>query len=330
MVIETICVEISWRRGPRGRSPIEGGRALQAKPVSVHSFANGICFALSRGMNQPCEPTECPRPTSIGGSRTSMQNPTPRVDTGGDDGGLSAFLGARRRLFGIAYRMLQTAAEAEDVVQEVWIRWQSTDRSAIRDPAAFLATTTTRLAINVIQSARSRRETSIEVSLPEPVDAGADPELHAEQSEALKSAVLVLLKTLSPAERPRMFFGKRSTTRIVRSRTFSDSKRPKPARFSRRVRRSCPRGRAPGARVSFRPDRPRLGGNARPGGTGRVDVRATRCRASSWPTLRRCRSVMRDRRCASGRFRRRRPLAQRLDGRTSPALLNLIPLGMRF
>ena len=75
------------------------------------------------------------------------------------DDALSAFISVRSRLFGIAYRIVRSAAEAEDVVQDVWIRWQTADRSVVRDAPAFLATTTTRLAINVIQSARSRRET---------------------------------------------------------------------------------------------------------------------------------------------------------------------------
>jgi RNA polymerase sigma-70 factor (ECF subfamily) len=72
------------------------------------------------------------------------------------DDALSAFESARPRLFGIAYRMLGSAAEAEDVVQDTWTRWQSTDRRVVRDPQAFLATTTTRLAINVLQSAHVR------------------------------------------------------------------------------------------------------------------------------------------------------------------------------
>ena len=101
------------------------------------------------------------------------------------DDGLSAFMSVRPRLFGIAYRMLGSAAEAEDIVQDVWVRWQTADRSLVRDAAAFLATTTTRLAINVMQSARSRRETYVGPWLPEPVDTSADPGLGAERGEAL-------------------------------------------------------------------------------------------------------------------------------------------------
>ncbi len=117
------------------------------------------------------------------------------------DGGLSAFLCARPRLFGIAYRMLGSAAEAEDIVQDVWVRWQTTDRSAVRNPLAFLVTATTRLAINVLQSARARRETYVGPWLPEPVDTSVDPGLGAERGEALNLAVLLLLEKLSPTER---------------------------------------------------------------------------------------------------------------------------------
>jgi RNA polymerase sigma-70 factor (ECF subfamily) len=121
--------------------------------------------------------------------------------TGTHDDGLSAFLSVRPRLFGIAYRMLGSAAEAEDIVQDVWVRWQTADRSLVRDAAAFLATTATRLAINVMRSARSRRETYVGPWLPEPVDTSADPGLGAERGEALELGVLVLLKKLSPTER---------------------------------------------------------------------------------------------------------------------------------
>jgi DNA-directed RNA polymerase specialized sigma24 family protein len=81
---------------------------------------------------------------------------------------LAVFTSVRPRLFGIAYRMLSSVSEPEDLVQEVWLRWQLCDRAAVVNPGAFLATTTTRLAINALQSARVRRETYIGPWLPEP------------------------------------------------------------------------------------------------------------------------------------------------------------------
>jgi RNA polymerase sigma factor (sigma-70 family) len=117
------------------------------------------------------------------------------------DDGLSAFLSVRPRLFGIAYRMLGSAAAAEDVVQDVWVRWQTADRSLVRDAAAFLATTATRLAINVMQSAHSRRETFVGPWMPEPVDTRADPGSSAESGEALARGILLLLERLTPTER---------------------------------------------------------------------------------------------------------------------------------
>jgi len=124
-----------------------------------------------------------------------------RVETGEPDDGLAAFASVRSRLFGIAYRMLGSAAEAEDIVQDVWLLWQATNRSVVVNPPAFLATTTTRLCINVAQSAHARHETYIGTWLPEPEDASADPGLHAERGEALRHAVRVLLEKLSPTER---------------------------------------------------------------------------------------------------------------------------------
>jgi RNA polymerase sigma-70 factor (ECF subfamily) len=118
-----------------------------------------------------------------------------------NDDGLSAFLRARPRLFGIAYRMLGSMAEAEDIVQDVWVRWQTTDRSPVRNPLAFLVTATTRLAINVLQSARARRETHVGPRLPDPVDNSIDPGAGAERAEALNCAVRLLLEKLLPTER---------------------------------------------------------------------------------------------------------------------------------
>src|ERR1700757_2156417 len=141
--------------------------------------------------------------TAMAEEPTPQAPPSPslELETGNNDDGLAAFAPVRPRLFGIAYRMLGTAAEAEDIVQDVWLRWDSTDRNVDRDATAFLVTTTVRLAISHAQSARSRRETYIGPWLPEPVDTAADPTLGAERGEALELAVLILLEKLSPKER---------------------------------------------------------------------------------------------------------------------------------
>ena len=129
--------------------------------------------------------------------------PSVRLDAQNSDpdDGVSVFISVRSRLFGIAYRMLGNAAEAEDIVQEVWLRWQSTNRSVVENAAAFLATTTTRLCINLAQSARTRRETCIETWLSEPVDDSCDPARSVEREQELKLAAVMLLEKLSPAER---------------------------------------------------------------------------------------------------------------------------------
>ncbi|MDX3853166.1 RNA polymerase sigma-70 factor [Streptomyces sp. AK02-01A] len=111
------------------------------------------------------------------------------------------FIAARPQLFGIAYRVLGSTVEAEDIVQEAWLRWQNTNRADIQEPAAFLATVTARLAINLAQSARMRRESYTGPWLPEPVDTSVDPQLGAERAEALDLAVLFLLEKLNPVER---------------------------------------------------------------------------------------------------------------------------------
>ncbi|MFF6998211.1 RNA polymerase sigma-70 factor [Streptomyces sp. NPDC008313] len=122
-------------------------------------------------------------------------------DTGSLEEATGDFVAARPQLFGIAYRVLGSAVEAEDVLQEAWLRWQNADRTGVREPAAFLATITTRLAINVAQSARVRREAYVGPWLPEPVDTSVDPQVGAERAEAVELAVLLLLEKLNPVER---------------------------------------------------------------------------------------------------------------------------------
>jgi RNA polymerase sigma-70 factor (ECF subfamily) len=114
---------------------------------------------------------------------------------------MADFESVRPRLFGIAYRVLGGVADAEDVVQDVWIRWQGTDQARVRDQVAFLVTITTRVALNVATSARARREVSVGRWAPETGLASDDPALGAERNEALEVAVLLLLERLSPIER---------------------------------------------------------------------------------------------------------------------------------
>lgn len=124
-----------------------------------------------------------------------------RNDPADLDAAVEVFAAQRRRLFGIAYRMLGTVADAEDIVQDTWIRWQNADRSQVQEPAAFLATITTRLSINVLQSSHTTRETYIGPWLPEPVNTDDDPALGAERAEALQFAILLTLEKLTPTER---------------------------------------------------------------------------------------------------------------------------------
>ncbi|MFC8349941.1 sigma-70 family RNA polymerase sigma factor [Streptomyces sp. NPDC057280] len=113
----------------------------------------------------------------------------------------SVFGRIRPGLLKIANRILRDPGEAEDVIQEAWLRWQGTDRTVVADPGALLRTTTVRLAINVLQSARRRRESSATPWLPESTDTGTTPEALAERQDSVEHAVLLLLQTLTPNQR---------------------------------------------------------------------------------------------------------------------------------
>ncbi|WP_205323639.1 RNA polymerase sigma factor SigJ [Glycomyces sp. YM15] len=117
---------------------------------------------------------------------------------------LHRFEASRPRLEAIAYRLLGSAGEAEDAVQEVFLRWQATDRDRIEVPEAWLTKVLTNLCLNQLTSARARRETYVGEWLPEPLLAG-DPMLGpadtAEQRESVSFAVLTLMERLTPVER---------------------------------------------------------------------------------------------------------------------------------
>lgn len=113
---------------------------------------------------------------------------------------LELFQRERMRLFRLAVRVIGDAASAEDVVQEAWMRWQRTDRSQIKNPAAFLTTTTTNLAINVIQSARHRRETPTDSPILDRADHAHDPSARALQIGAVERTLAHLMVRLTRGE----------------------------------------------------------------------------------------------------------------------------------
>jgi len=109
----------------------------------------------------------------------------------------------RGRLRGLAYRMLGSMADAEDAVQETYLRWHATDRDRVSDPRAFLMTTMTRICLDMLTSARARREEYVGPWLPEPVfdTAALAPDSRTELAEDLSIALLLILDHLSPLER---------------------------------------------------------------------------------------------------------------------------------
>ncbi|MDD0808946.1 RNA polymerase sigma-70 factor [Curvibacter sp. RS43] len=109
----------------------------------------------------------------------------------------------RPRLQGIAYRMLGSVAEAEDVVQDAWLRWHDTDRSAIANAEAWLVTIATRIAIDRLRRAKAQRDHYVGFWLPEPQlsDSPSSPERLLERADELSMAFLTLLERLAPASR---------------------------------------------------------------------------------------------------------------------------------
>lgn len=107
----------------------------------------------------------------------------------------------RDLLMGVAYRLLGRVADAEDVVQEAWLRWARVDPSEVANPRAFLVRVTTRLAIDQLRRIKARRESYIGPWLPEPIITSCDVAEDTELAESVSVAMLVVLETLSPLER---------------------------------------------------------------------------------------------------------------------------------
>ncbi|MGI9119906.1 MAG: RNA polymerase sigma-70 factor [Acidimicrobiales bacterium] len=111
------------------------------------------------------------------------------------------FAGHRSLLFTVAYEMLGSASDAEDVVQETWLRWANVDHAVVRDPRAYLVRAVTRQALNRLRSLARRREDYVGEWLPEPLMTSPDVADDAELAESVSIAMLTVLETLGPAER---------------------------------------------------------------------------------------------------------------------------------
>ena len=114
---------------------------------------------------------------------------------------VEVFEGHRPLLLSVAYRMLGSLVEAEDVVQEAWLRWDRTDQDAIEDARAYLVRVTTRLAIDRLRRLKARREAYVGPWLPEPILTEGDAVTAVELAESVSLALLVVLEALSPLER---------------------------------------------------------------------------------------------------------------------------------
>ncbi|MER6249520.1 RNA polymerase sigma-70 factor [Streptomyces griseorubiginosus] len=112
-----------------------------------------------------------------------------------------AFEQYRTLLFSVAYRVLGTAADAEDAVQETWLKWSSADRAQVADPKAYLTRIVTNVAMEQLRSTRRQRETYVGPWLPEPILTGPDTADDVATADSVSMALLVVLETLTPLER---------------------------------------------------------------------------------------------------------------------------------
>ena len=190
-----LSVTIATGNGPHGTHG--------AERASGREEPTGGCSEVVSARSRPPVTTPLREPH---GGHVMLSAPTTirsGHDTDGDIDayGVSEFARLHPRLVAIAHRIVGSRTEAEDIVQDAWLRWQTYDRTTVLNSTAFLVTTTTRLAINAAQSARARRESSVGHWLHEPVATSDDPALGAERREALELGIRLLLQRLSSTER---------------------------------------------------------------------------------------------------------------------------------
>ena len=177
--------------------------------------------------------------------------PPPRPDRDGGTNAMAAFEEHRGLLFSIAYRMLGSVADAEDVLQEAFLRWQRASEADIRSPRAFLVTIVSRLCVNHLESARVQRESYVGEWLPEPLvtEPGSDASRVVQVDESVSMALLLLLERLTPAQRAvfllhEVFDYKHAEIAVVLGLTEANS-RQLLRRAQQDVHRTRPRFRPP-------------------------------------------------------------------------------------
>ncbi len=174
-------------------------------------------------------------PTSTGNSPESIGK-----------GRLDAFEHYRPLLFGLAYRMLGSSADAEDLLQETFVRWQETSQTDIESPRAFLVTILTRVCINHLQSARVKREEYFGQWLPEPLVTGPrhNPFVSFSMGESLSVAFLLLLERLTPVERAVLVLREAFDYEYSEIASILDQSEPSCRQVLRRARRHIREDRA--------------------------------------------------------------------------------------
>src|SRR5580704_8853539 len=195
------------RRPSRSRSrpgrPARSRGTRIAGGVPGRRLGGAVGVALGRGDGQ--RPAR--RPARRRGARGRSHPPEGGVNPASGAGGLDTFEGERPRLTGLAYRITCSLADAEDVVQEAWIRWAARDAATVDNPAAWLTTVTSRLALDRLRAQRRRREVYVGPWLPDPVSTARNAEEAAELAESLTLGFLVLLDSLGPSERVAFLLG---------------------------------------------------------------------------------------------------------------------------
>jgi RNA polymerase sigma factor (sigma-70 family) len=196
-----------------------------------------------------------------------------------------AFADQRNLLFTVAYEMLGSASDAEDVVQETWLRWADVDHATVRDHRAYLVRIVTRQALNRLRSLARRREDYVGEWLPEPLMTSPDVVDDVELAESVSIAMLTVLETLGPTERAVFVLREVFETPTTRSERRSTS-RPRPSARLRTGHASTSRRGARACRSARRSSRRPWIGSSPPSHTAICKASSTSSRpmSSSSPT----------------------------------------------